>query len=282
MAPIDYEVIDYPKSRLGTADVGRFGHNKHYMFGLLEVDVTEARRRLRKLRLQGEETSFTAWMIKTIGDCVARNRYAQAMRWKRRKLIAFNNVDIALPVERVVDGTGVPLPLLIRETNKKAARDIYMEIQAALRKSISDEKDFILSRHRFSRRALQLYYSAPQPIRLFLWRRMFSNPFRARKNSGTVMVTTVNAIDRTTGWILPSRNMHNIALSFGSINRKAWVVNGRIEVRDILHLTVAFNHDVIDGVPARRFVQDLVAAIERSDTEGRAGVPSVREVKKGD
>ena len=262
MNPIDYEIIDYPKSRLATVDVGRFGRNKHYMFGLLEVDVTDARHRLRKLRQQGKETSFTAWMIKTIGDCVARNRYAQAMRWKSRKLLAFNDVDIAIPIERVIDGTGVPLPLLIRQTNRKTAQDIHREIQAAVQKSIADEKDFILSRHRFSRLALQLYYSAPQPIRLFLWSRIFDNPFRARKNSGTVMVTTVNAGEGSTGWILPSRNMHNIALSFGSISKKPWVVNGKVEVRDILHLTVTFNHDVIDGVPARKFVQDLVKIIE--------------------
>jgi len=105
---IDYEVIDYPKSRLATVDVGRFGRNKHYMFGLLEVDVTDARRHLRKLRQQGREISFTAWMIKTIGDCVARNRYAQAMRWKSRKLIAFYDVDIAIPIERAIGGKGVP------------------------------------------------------------------------------------------------------------------------------------------------------------------------------
>jgi hypothetical protein len=262
LKPIDYEVIDYPKSRLATADVGKFGHNKHYMFGLLEVDVTAARHHLRKLRQRGQQTSFTAWMIKTIGDCVARNRYAQAMRWKRRKLIAFNDVDIAMPVERTVSGKRVPLALLIRQTNLKSAQDIYFEIQAAQQKSITDEKDLILNRHQFSRRALQLYYSAPQFLRLFLWRRIFANPFRARRTSGTVMVTTVNAVERTTGWILPTRNMHNIALSFGSISKKPWVVNGKVEVRDILHLTVAFNHDVIDGVPAGRFVQDLVKTIE--------------------
>jgi hypothetical protein len=232
------------------------------MFDLLEVDVTGARRHLRKLRQRGQATSFTAWMIKTIGDCVSRNRYAQAMRWKRRKLIVFDDVDIAIPVERVVGGKGVPLPLLIKQTNIKTAEDIQREIHAALQKSITDEKDFILNRHQFSKRALQLYYSAPQSIRLFLWRRIFANPFRARRNSGTVMVTTVNAVERTTEWILPTGNIHNIALSFGSVSKKPWVVNGKVEVRDILHLTVAFNHDVIDGVPAGRFVQDLVRTIE--------------------
>ena len=73
-------------------------------------------------------------MIKTIGDCVARNRYAQAMRWKRRKLITFNDVDIAIPVERTVGGKGVPLALLIKQTNIKSARDIHHEIESARQK----------------------------------------------------------------------------------------------------------------------------------------------------
>lgn len=67
-----------------------------------------------------------------IGDCVARNRYAHAMRWKRRKLIAFEDVDVAMPVARVIEGKGVPLPLLVRQTNMKTAQVIHHEIQAAL------------------------------------------------------------------------------------------------------------------------------------------------------
>jgi hypothetical protein len=43
---MNYEIINYPKSRLATVDAGRFGHNKHYMFGLFEVDVTGARHHL--------------------------------------------------------------------------------------------------------------------------------------------------------------------------------------------------------------------------------------------
>ena len=261
MKPIDYQIIDYPVSRLATTDVGRFGLRKHSMFGLLEVDVTAARRHLRQLRREGREASFTAWMIKTIGDCVARNPLVHALRGGRRTLIAFDDVDIALPIERIVEGKGVPLPLLIKQTNLRTMQDIQREIQEALEKPISDERDFILSKHAFSTAAMRAYYAVPQAIRLLIWNRLFSNPFRARRHSGTVMVTTVNAIGGS-GWILPTRTMHNLALSLGSICRKPWVVDGELAVRDILNLTVTFNHDVIDGVPARAFVQDLVRHLE--------------------
>lgn len=268
----DYQIINYPVSRLATADVGRFGLKKHYMFGLFEVDVTAARGHLRRLRRQGQEVSFTAWMIKTIGDCVACNPLVHALRWKRNRLVAFDDVDIAIPIEHLVNGTAVPLPLLIRQTNLRTADDIHREIQEAIEKPVSDERDFILSRHAFSKASLRMYYSVPQSIRLFIWGRLFANPFRARRHSGTVIVTTVNAIGGSSGWILPTRNIHNLALSFGSISRKPWVVDGELAVREILNLTVAFNHDVIDGVPARQFIQDLVKRIEACGAEINTGI----------
>jgi pyruvate/2-oxoglutarate dehydrogenase complex dihydrolipoamide acyltransferase (E2) component len=40
------------------------------------------------------------------------------------------------------------------------------------------------------------------------------------------------------------------------------VVEGRIEPREILNLTVVFDHHVIDGAPAARFTRRLVELIE--------------------
>ena len=59
--------------------------------------------------------------------------------------------------------------------------------------------------------------------------------------------------------------MHRIAVSFGPLTRKPWVVDSEVAIREILHLTITFDHDVVDGVPARRFVQDLVNHIEKGD-----------------
>jgi pyruvate/2-oxoglutarate dehydrogenase complex dihydrolipoamide acyltransferase (E2) component len=39
-------------------------------------------------------------------------------------------------------------------------------------------------------------------------------------------------------------------------------VDGRIESREYLSLTIIFDHDVIDGAPAARFTRRLVELIE--------------------
>lgn len=45
-------------------------------------------------------------------------------------------------------------------------------------------------------------------------------------------------------------------------SRKPAIVEDRIEPREILNLTVVFDHDVVDGAPAARFVERLVDLIE--------------------
>lgn len=172
-------------------------------------------------------------------------------------------MDIALPVEKVVDGKPVPIPLLVKGAHEKTPQAIQEEIDAARRRPIVDEEDFILGTSQLSKGLLRLYYALPQWTRLQLMKGLLRNPFRARKHAGTAIVTTVNAVGRSAGWILPTRNMHSLAIAFGSITKKPWVVRGEVQVREILHLTITFDHDVIDGMPAQRFTQDLMTHIEK-------------------
>jgi hypothetical protein len=63
------------------------------------------------------------------------------------------------------------------------------------------------------------------------------------------------------GWgIFPVTQV--LGLVVGSIAWKPAVVEGRIEPREILHLTVTFDHDVVDGAPATRFTRRLIELIE--------------------
>jgi hypothetical protein len=78
---------------------------------------------------------------------------------------------------------------------------------------------------------------------------------------GTVGVTAVGMFGHHSGWGLASP-IHSLDLIVGGISRKPAVVEERIEPREMLSLTVAFDHDVIDGAPAARFVQRLVELIE--------------------
>jgi pyruvate/2-oxoglutarate dehydrogenase complex dihydrolipoamide acyltransferase (E2) component len=58
------------------------------------------------------------------------------------------------------------------------------------------------------------------------------------------------------------RRPGSLLLIVGGIARKPAVIDERVEPRDLLNLTVAFDHDVVDGAPAARFVKRLVDLIE--------------------
>ena len=54
-----------------------------------------------------------------------------------------------------------------------------------------------------------------------------------------------------------------ICFGIGKITKKPIVVNDRIEIREILNMTVLIDHDVIDGAQMARFISKLSDNIEK-------------------
>lgn len=258
----DYTETSYPKSRLATFDVGTLGRKKHHITGFIEVDITKARKEIKKRIKSGDKISLLSWLIKVIGRTISENRYIHSINYKKRSQIVFNNVDISLPVERVVDGKKVPLAMLIKEVNNKSIEDIYCEINIAKNNIVRDEKDYVLSKS--NKFLTSLFFNFPQPLRLLVWKYILRSPFRIKKNMGTALVTTVGLMGNLSGWILPE-TIHNLSFALGSVTKKPWVVNNEIQIRTILHLTILFDHDVVDGSPAAVFTEKLIKYIESAE-----------------
>ncbi len=79
--------------------------------------------------------------------------------------------------------------------------------------------------------------------------------------AGTVGVTAVGMFGLRGGWGLVPM-VQSLGLIVGGIARKPAVVDDHVEPREMLSLTLAFDHDVVDGAPAARFVKRLVELIE--------------------
>jgi P2-related tail formation protein len=91
-----FEVSEFPKSRVATFDVGKIGGKKHHMIALLEVDVTVAKEKIKEQSKLGKNIGFTAWLIKVIGTTIETHKYIQAINYKGRKQIVFNDIDISM------------------------------------------------------------------------------------------------------------------------------------------------------------------------------------------
>lgn len=267
----EYREVPYPSSRFGTIDLGRIGARKHHVAGLLEIDVTEALRPASTGGEGAERASFFAWMVNTISLCVAEDPHVHAMQGRRGRIVLFDEVDVTVLVEKKVDGQRVPLPLVIRGANEKSALEIHREIRDAQRRTVRDEGDYVLGGSDAPpAKGMRFFYMLPGRLRVFLIGLVLRNPLRAKGMMGTVVITSIGSAGRLPGWVIP-RSMHNLCFALGSVIRKPWVVGDRMEIREILHMTVLFDHDVVDGAPAARFMAKLVDRLE----EGRDETPLI-------
>lgn len=78
---------------------------------------------------------------------------------------------------------------------------------------------------------------------------------------GNVSITSVGMMGKIHGWFIPI-SVHPVCFGIGSVVKKPVVVNDKIEIREILYMTVLIDHDVIDGAPMARFISDLSKNIE--------------------
>ena len=258
----DYRMQSFPASRQFTMDVGKLGLRKHHIKALIEVDVTDARDKFRQLRADtGEKVSFTAWLLKCIGTALDEHKQVHACRKGRNRLVVFESVDISTMVERKVDDTSVPLPMIIREVNDKQIAEITDEIAQARQQGIESEQDYILGKEK-PREPVKLYSLLPRPLRLLLWRIMLSNPHRLKKMMGTSIVTSVGMMGSVNGWFIPY-GIHPVCFAVGSIVEKPGVVDGTVAIREFLPITILIDHDVVDGAPAARFVSHLTSLMEK-------------------
>ena len=80
---------------------------------------------------------------------------------------------------------------------------------------------------------------------------------RAHLATGTVQVTAVGMFADGGGFAIAPPTLASLLVVVGGVSRRPRAIGDRIEVRDVLDLTVTIDHNVVDGQPATRFAADL-------------------------
>ena len=248
-----FHEVAYPRIRQWTAAAYRSVRHKPVIHGLLEVDVTAARTRLRAHKAQtGEQISFTAFLIVCLSRAVAEHPAVQAVRKGRRRLVIFDDVDLWTPVEREFGQGTTPLPHLVRAANRKSLRAIHEEIRAAQVANV----DAVL---RGPRLLPEILFG---PALWLLWRIGRRRPQMLRRTVGTVGLTAVGMFGKGAGWGVPPPFPVPLLVSVGGIGVGHEHVDGRIVPHERLSLTISVDHNIVDGAPAARFAARLKELIE--------------------
>lgn len=248
-----YEVVPFHTMRRFALDAGYLGRRRHIIHGLLEVDVTTARQAIREYKAQtGESLSFTAFIINCLAQAIAEHKMVHAYRNWRNQLVIFDDVNVSTMVEIESGGGKVPMPRIIKAADKRTLGDIHAEIRGTQASPHSSTET------KFMRWFLLL----PALLRrLFYWVVM-RMPHSFREYSASVLVTAVGMFGKGhAGWGLPMPNF-TLTVTLGGVAEKPGVIDGRIEIREMMNVTVSFDHDIIDGAPAARFTQRFIELIE--------------------
>ena len=246
------------QSRIATFDVVSIGLLKHHISALLEFDVTDSRKKLRDLRRNGIKASFNGWIIKIISKVLEQHPEASAYLYSKRNLIIFKDINISIVIEKSIDDIKVPIPLVIEKTNEKSVSEITLEIENAKNQVLSD-KDIVLKKKTMIYE--RLYFQLPGILRRAIWKFMLAHPKIAYKKMGNAVISSVGMMGRINGWFIP-KSVHPISFGIGSVIKKPAVYDNEIKIREILNMTILIDHDVIDGAPMVRFLNDLTMHIE--------------------
>jgi pyruvate/2-oxoglutarate dehydrogenase complex dihydrolipoamide acyltransferase (E2) component len=250
--PDKYEVVPFPKVRQPIVDALHRAKNLSIVHALVEVDVTDARNWVREFRKKtGRPLSFTAFLIFCLARSIDENKLVHAYR-KGGKLIIFDEVGIAVEIERdILDEGKAPIyPHVIKATNRKTLNQIHDEISTA-----KEEDSARITRW------TNRYWYLPGFMRGLLWRIWLGSPYWRKKLTGTVGLSAVGMFGKGAGWGIPI-STYTLNITVGGISEKPGVINRQIEIRQYLSLTASFDHDVIDGAPAARFIQRFKELIE--------------------
>ncbi|MHA1339737.1 MAG: 2-oxo acid dehydrogenase subunit E2 [Promethearchaeota archaeon] len=260
---VKYEIKAFSRNRQIIVDFLSIGKKKHTVWGLFEADVTDAKKILAEYKKKkGFSLSFTAWITYCIAHAIDKYKIMHAYRKGKNKLIIFDDVDIALVVEKIINEKFIPTIYTLRAANKKSFLEIHNEIREA--QSVKNGKMSVETKKRQTSIA-NLLTKFPGFIRRIIFKKILKDPFLKKKFNGTVGVTSVGMFGQGTqgGWGIPI-TPHNISFALGAIGKRPGVVGNEIKIREYLCITVAIDHDIIDGGPGTRFLKYLYDLIQNS------------------
>ncbi|MFA5973595.1 MAG: 2-oxo acid dehydrogenase subunit E2 [Lentimicrobiaceae bacterium] len=248
---VGYKVVPLTFNRRAVMASATVTKEKNTIHGITEVDITEPRRLMQKhFERTGEKLSLTAYIVTCLAHVLKDHPLLNSFH-KGRKQIILDNVTVSVLVEREINGEKVPEPIGISKAETKTYLQIHNEIRDAQRQ----RSDYLGS---FSGMSWARFI----PDFLFLtFIRIADHNIRMAKRYGKVCVTAVGMFGRDAVWFVPHGSA-TVLVTVGGINRKIIKVDEELVEREHLCLTVSFDHNIVDGSPAARFMKQFSETVK--------------------
>ena len=239
-------VRPFPSSRRLVTAAVRAGRRIVPMHGLFDVDITAARRLLAE---EDPPLSLTAFLVASLGRAAAAHPQVHAYRDWRGRLVEHSHVDVQTLIEVPTDQGPFGLVHVVRDADIRSVSEISAELRAVKTDPATTTTGRLLNT------------VAPTAGRIpGLYRAMYAAMSRSRRvhlATGTVQVTAVGMFADGAGYAIAPPTLASLVVVVGGASKRPRAVGDRVEVRDVLDLTITIDHNVVDGGPATRFAADL-------------------------
>jgi 2-oxoacid dehydrogenases acyltransferase (catalytic domain) len=243
------QTLPYPRLRNFLRDVLAEGKRKHIAHVMLEADIGGIKERLAERRQLGQApVSMTSYIAKSFACAIETDKRMQAYRLGRSRLVVFDDIDFTFMIEREWEGQPIPVFYIVRAAQQKSAADIHRELQAAKETPLGADGPM---------NALEMqFFLLPRFLRKAVWFVIRRNPYWFKDVAGTAAVTSMGMYTAGAAVGIPITPM-TLTLTIGTIEKKPALRDGRLVERDVVHLVLSVDHDIVDGAPLMRFAERL-------------------------
>ena len=227
---------------------------KNVFHSFTEIDITEPRRLLRAhYERTGEKLSFTAYIVLCLANVVKDHPHLNSFI-KGKQLIFLDDITVSVLVERELGEERVPEPVVIKSAQSKSYHQIHNEIREA--KIHKSDKLGSLTNNTWIR------FIPGFLLKTFV--RIADRSIHMATAYGKIGVTAVGMFSKEAVWFIP-HGPATVLITAGSISNKVIEVNGEQVSREHLCITASFDHNIVDGAPASRFMNQFIETVKSGD-----------------
>lgn len=249
-----YKSIPLSFIRLAVIASASVTKEKNAIHGFTEIDITEPRRLIKEyFEKTGRKLSLTAYITACLAEVIKEHPELNSFI-KGKRLIMLDDVTVSVLIERELAGEKVPEPIGIKQAQLKSFLQIDDEIREAKKKR--NDRLGGLSGKAWIRLIPRFLFKT------FI--RIADKNIRMAKAYGKIAVTAVGMFSKEAVWFIPHGSA-TVLVTVGSISRKAVEEGGEFRAREHLCVTVSFDHNIVDGAPASRFMDRFIKTVKSGD-----------------
>ncbi len=247
-----FSLSSIPKPRWNVIDMVTFCNKDAvptYLF--IDIDMTWVEEIRAKLKSMGSKVTVTAILLKAIAIAQRAHPDSRTATLPWGRTVTFNDIVAGFTVERYVGEQPAVFFGAIKNPDTKSVEEIASELKEYSDSDMSS-MEHLTRQDNFSK--------MPWLFRRFiLWMGMRYPAVRLKYLGATF---GLSSIGKWGAKALIPPCVSTSTFGIGEIEQRAVVRDGKIVVRPMMTLTLNFDHRMIDGGPAARFVNDVKRLLE--------------------